>query len=658
MEDIEQKIKLTYETNADKVGDKVSELTDEIQAQKDLTIEFQKELLILEKRLKDTPKNSLQAQSDLRKKIVNLKESIKDQGLAVKELSNEKNKAVNAEKLLTNASKKGVDQLTKNGGAIATLDRLTGGYVSVLKDAYEGSDLFSGGLGRMLKAVKGFSKGAKAALISTGIGALVVIVGTLVTYWEDIKGLVNGVNSSLRNNAKLTKEIFESEEKKLDRLLSQDEILKRQGKTEKEILISKQKQTRETISSLEAQLLSQKTILKAQIEAEKRNKTILSGILKFVSLPITALLYSIDAVGKAFGKDFGLVDNFDTLANLVFDPEKIEEEGDKAIEETEKKLLELKNTEAGYLNNLDQLNKDYFEKKESLRLKDLEDTKKLMELRFSEEEKALRALQDLNDKTEEEKLARQKERDLEAIAKLEQQGIDVRNLLIYNDELYSTLEYELREKRRKEKEDKDAADAKKEKEKEDKKTEQEAEIDRQKLAQKQAIEDAKINIAQKGISLLANVFGKNKAVQKAAIIAENAVGIGKMVIDNNRANIGALATPQAIATSGAAAAPVIALNNITTGIGIASSIAATSKALKALGGGSAGSTAQAGTGSSRGGASSSPQVGFQASNENQIATSISNNTNEQMPIKAYVVTNEITTSQQAERNIKDSNSFG
>ena len=657
MNDIEQKIKLTYETNAEKVGNKVSELTDEIQTQKDLTIEFQKELLILEKRLKDTPKNALKAQSDLRKKIINLKDSIKDQGLAVKELSNEKNKAVKAEKLLTNASQKGVDQLTKNGGAIATLDRLTGGYVSVLKDAYEGSDLFSGGLGRMLKAVKGFSKGAKAALISTGIGALVVIVGTLVTYWEDIKGLINGVNSSLRNNAKLTKEIFESEEKKLDRLLSQDEILKRQGKTEKEILISKQKQTRETISSLEAQLLSQKTVLKAQIEAEKRNKTILSGILKFVSLPITALLYSIDAVGKAFGKDFGLVDNFDTLANLVFDPEKIEEEGDKAIEETEKKLLELKNTEAGYLNNLDQLNKDYFEKKEGQRFKDLEDAKKLMELRFSEEEKALRALQDLNDKTEEEKLARQKERDLEAIAKLEQQGIDVRNLLIYNDELYSTLEDELREKRAEEQRIKDEENRAKSLADQEKQRAEELGIEQAKLNQKEAIEDAKINIAQKGISLLANVFSKNKAIQKAAIIAENAVGVGKMVIDNNRANIGALATPQAIASSGVSAAPVIALNNITTGIGIASSIAATSKALKALGGGSAGSTAQAGTGVSGGGASSNPQVGFQSSNENQIATNINNNANNQEPIKAYVISGEMTKQQALENGIIESNSI-
>jgi len=73
--------------------------------------------------------------------------------------------------------------------------------------------------------------------------------------------------------------------------------------------------------------------------------------------------------------------------------------------------------------------------------------------------------------------------------------------------------------------------------------------------QKQDIQDAQANLADKAVGFLSVIAGKNKAIQKAAIIAENAVGIGKMIIANNAANIGALATPQAIATSGASAAP-------------------------------------------------------------------------------------------------------
>jgi hypothetical protein len=79
-----------------------------------------------------------------------------------------------------------------------------------------------------------------------------------------------------------------------------------------------------------------------------------------------------------------------------------------------------------------------------------------------------------------------------------------------------------------------------------------------------------------------------------------------MIIANKTANVGALATPQAIATSGAAAAPVIALNNISTAIGIAGNIAATAKALQALGGGAAPTPPSVGGGSGTAGGSSVP----------------------------------------------------
>ena len=105
--------------------------------------------------------------------------------------------------------------------------------------------------------------------------------------------------------------------------------------------------------------------------------------------------------------------------------------------------------------------------------------------------------------------------------------------------------------------------------------------------QKAVIQQQGLDTALQGVQLIKGLFEKSKGVQKAAVIAESAIGIAKMIISNKLANAGALATPQAIATSGAAAAPVIAMNNISTGIGIAANIAATAKALKTLGGGSA-----------------------------------------------------------------------
>ena len=179
-------------------------------------------------------------------------------------------------------------------------------------------------------------------------------------------------------------------------------------------------------------------------------------------------------------------------------------------------------------------------------------------------------------------------------------------------------------------------------------------IDEGMLLQKEQIENAKINIAERGIALIANIFGKSKAVQKGAIIAENAIGIGKQIIANNTANAGALATPQAIATSGAAAVPVIALNNISTAIGVASTIAATTKALSAVGGGGA---AGGGGGSSTQPSRNIAQVGFQSSSENQISTSIAQKNKEQPPIQAFVVSQSMTDQQELDRKKVLNNSF-
>lgn len=172
---------------------------------------------------------------------------------------------------------------------------------------------------------------------------------------------------------------------------------------------------------------------------------------------------------------------------------------------------------------------------------------------------------------------------------------------------------------------------------------------------KKAIQDGSIKAIEGGLSLLKNLFEGNEEVQKGIIIAESAVGIAKMIIANNAANIAALATPQAIATSGAAAVPVIALNNISTGIGIAANIAATSKALSSLGGG--GAPSASGTGGVSGGAPAAPTFNVVGQGgANQIAQSIAGQ--EQQPLKAYVVSNDVTTSQSLDRNITSNASMG
>jgi hypothetical protein len=167
---------------------------------------------------------------------------------------------------------------------------------------------------------------------------------------------------------------------------------------------------------------------------------------------------------------------------------------------------------------------------------------------------------------------------------------------------------------------------------------------------KKAIQEQTIATVESGLNLLKNIFAGNEDVQKGIIIAESAVGIAKMIIANNIANVAALATPQAIATSGVSAIPVIALNNISTGIGIAANIAATSKALSSLGGGSAPSPGSVGGGGGGAAASTPPQFNVVgASSTNQLAQTIGNQ--QGAPIQAYVVSNDVTTAQALNRNI-------
>jgi hypothetical protein len=181
--------------------------------------------------------------------------------------------------------------------------------------------------------------------------------------------------------------------------------------------------------------------------------------------------------------------------------------------------------------------------------------------------------------------------------------------------------------------------------------------------QKKALQNAQLNAISAGIGLLSGLAGKNKALQKAAIIAESAMGIARSIIANTASNVAVAAQGAALAiptggASVAAAASIIATNNITTGIGIATNIVATAKALSSLGGG--GAPSGGGQNMSSGGSAAGSVVpNFNvvgASATNQLAQTIGNK--EQQPIKAYVVSNDVTTAQGLDRNIIQSATLG
>lgn len=210
-----------------------------------------------------------------------------------------------------------------------------------------------GKVGEQLKiSFKGLTAGAegfKKALISTGIGALVVAVGLLVAYWDDIKAAVGGVSKEQKKLNESSKENLKTQEDKLDAIDGQSNQLKLQGKSEKDILNIKIKQSDEAIKAAEINLANAKATKDAQVKAAQRNKEILQGIITFLSAPLVAVLTMIDQVGKALGKNFGLAEGFTGgLAKMVFDPAETAKEGDATIKEAETTLNKLKEKKAGF----------------------------------------------------------------------------------------------------------------------------------------------------------------------------------------------------------------------------------------------------------------------------------------------------------------------
>jgi hypothetical protein len=195
------------------------------------------------------------------------------------------------------------------------------------------------GFTSMAKEAKAAFTGIKAAIGATGIGLLVIALGTIYAYWDDIKGVVSGLTSEQKRlNAEAEKNVKIAQDN-LDLIGQQENILKLQGKSEKEILNMKIAATAEAVEETKIKLHQQKATRDAQIDAAKRNKAILEGAIKFVSAPIMLLLKGIDLAGKALGKDFDLAKGFTgSIAGLVFDPDEVAAEVDASIAETEKGL--------------------------------------------------------------------------------------------------------------------------------------------------------------------------------------------------------------------------------------------------------------------------------------------------------------------------------
>jgi hypothetical protein len=458
----------------------------------------------------------------------------------------------------------------------------------------------------------------KGAIGATGIGLLLIAVGAIYAYWDDIKGVVSGLTSEQKRlNAEAEKNVKIAQDN-LDIISQQENILKLQGKTEKEILNMKIAATAEAIEETKIKLHQQKATRDAQIDAAKRNKAILEGAIAFVSAPLMLLLKGIDLAGKALGKDFGLAKSFTGgIAGLVFDPDEVATDVDASILETEKGLRALENASAGHKLAINNIDKEGNEKREATQkafddariqaAKDLE-----AELKAIRDEAANQLILDeaaLLDSFAESQLTEQ-QREQNAIydkynaiiTAKEKNGEDIL-------ELETNLASEIAAVQ--EKYGKESADKEKDR--------------------KKALQSFNVGMAQQGLQVIADAAGEGTALAKAAAIAQATIsgvqGVQAAFTAAN-ANVALTAT-----TVGAYPITMAALAGVFAAANIAK-IASGSPASASGGGG--GATAAATT--------PAPQM---MSGAFQLGGGV-----KPEPIKAFVVTDEMSNSQSQLANIR------
>ena len=535
--------------------------------------------------------------------------------------------------------KKSEDAGKAGEGALKVMDEASGGLATKVKEV-------GGGLLNMGKAAvtsfKSAVMGANAmgkALIATGIGAIVVALGLIAAYWDDIVGAISGVSAEQKQLLADTQATAAAAQDQLDATSASENSLKLQGKSEREIRDLKIQQTDEIIAATEQVLLQQKEQTKAQIEAQERNKTIAQNVIRFLTLPLTAILKTVDmmtaAISKIPGIDIAtnLEEGFSGgLANMLFDPEETAAAGAATVAETEKQLASLKN------------------KRDGFKLQNQAEDTKAREDKLAADKKAADDLLEY-EKQKAQELADLKKsiREAEANTEAEQRAKALEDLDLYYEQLIlkateqGILTDELEASRL------ESMNALKQKYADEDKARIDAGIEAKKAADKleedlaKAVGDSKQQIAQEGLDTIIGIAGEQSAVGKAAAVAS-------ATMNTYQAATNALANTPAPPP----------FPQIAAGIAIVSGLMNVKKILStktpAGGGGGGGATPTAPAMPS--GPIYDPNAALQAASgaqtqNNQITLGQQNGSTGAPIIKAYVVSSDMSSQQEKDKKIND-----
>lgn len=196
-----------------------------------------------------------------------------------------------------------------------------------IKDVSEGFGQFTMVMKKSGIAAKIFGSTVNKALIATGIGAFIVALGVVVTYWDDISQAIGGASRETQDFLIDQEAVTEETIAQLDLLNQQDNILKLQGLSEEEILNLKIAQTDEILLQLQLQKKAAKEVGDEQIKNTSK---------------VVGFFQAMGAVGPG-----GLIGKL-----LGYTPEAIAEiakESQAQVDVIDEQIIKIENTRAGYV---------------------------------------------------------------------------------------------------------------------------------------------------------------------------------------------------------------------------------------------------------------------------------------------------------------------
>lgn len=526
-----------------------------------------------------------------------------------------------------------------NGGAMGLLNDATGGLAMTIKDAVEATDLFTKStkaqttFQKIYTAVMGTSTGAmkafRIALISTGIGAIVVAIGMLIANFDKVKKVVMNAIPGLQAIGNIFGDLVE---------MVTDFI----GVTS------------------EASRSIDKMVEDSNASLKKNEHFLEANGDKFDEYTQRKIKANIDYNKKvkelAENEELSEQEKLKRMAEFRAKANREIEKADKDREEANRKKREERQKEE--LNAYKENAKNRADALEKIRLGEID----------TEEEKR-----------KEELLQVQRQyADLIALAKKYGQNTEELKKAQRTKELELKEKWEKEDKEKeKEKQQKELdywfAEADKAIERTEKNREQEKKAQddisaileegrKRELEARQAFEVAKMNVAEQGLALLSNFANKSKTIATAVLLIEKSLAISQVITNASKsiaATKAAMAptplnppflapgvlNPSYFSTLKIGAASILA-TKIGAGLSIANILAQTVGKLGNAGnlGGGSSSGASSGTG----GGVSAPSFNLVGgTGTNQIATALGS---QNKPIQAFVVGSAVSSQQELDRN--------